>query len=64
MFDIQLHSQFGEAEFSPMTLRDIIFSPLNHRDENSTVICSHIGNRFLTISLKALRSITCILQKS
>ncbi len=63
MFYIQLHSQFGEAQFSTMTLSDMILSPLPHRDENIMVICSHIGNRFLSLSLKDLRSITCTLSE-
>jgi len=46
-----------------MTLSDMILSPLPHRDENIMVICSHIGNRFLSLSLKDLRSITCTLSE-
>ena len=58
MFDIQIDSKFGEVVFSPMTLRDIIFTTLPHRNEASEVIYSHIGEQPVTITLALLRKIT------
>ena len=64
MFDIELHSQSGDVDFSPLTLRDIVFSPLPHRSEDCFVIYSHIGDDFVKISLKDLRRISMAISET
>ncbi|HEY6913460.1 MAG TPA: AMP-binding protein, partial [Paludibacter sp.] len=59
MYDRLIQSQSENTEFLPLTIKEIIFSPLSHRSENSNVICSHIENRLITITLSTFRKITC-----
>jgi len=59
MYDKLIQSRSENTEFLPLTIREIIFSPLSHRSENSNVIYSHIENRLITINLSTFRKITC-----
>ncbi len=58
MFSKLIHSSQEELHFLPLSLRDIVFNVLPHRDENSTVIYSHLGEEFVSIDLSGLRRAT------
>jgi acetylornithine/succinyldiaminopimelate/putrescine aminotransferase/predicted amino acid dehydrogenase/acyl-coenzyme A synthetase/AMP-(fatty) acid ligase len=58
MFDRTINSFYKDLKSLPITLRELIFHSFTHRDENSNVIYSHIGEEFVSINLPALRKIT------
>lgn len=58
MFDKVIQGGAGSSTFIPMTLNDILFNPLPHRDETCDVIYGHVGEQFISVSLRALREIT------
>lgn len=57
MFDKLIQNLEPGIKFLPKTLGEIIFSPLPHRDENCTVIYSHIEDQFISVSLPTLRMV-------
>jgi acetylornithine/succinyldiaminopimelate/putrescine aminotransferase/predicted amino acid dehydrogenase/acyl-coenzyme A synthetase/AMP-(fatty) acid ligase len=58
-FDKLVHAKSSKnVEFIPQNLREIIYNKLPLRSEESTVIYSHWGEQFVSLSLTDLRQIT------
>jgi hypothetical protein len=60
-FDLTIKSPHGAITSAPTNLREIIFGTFPHREEDSNVIYGHIGERFISIDLPALRYIAGVL---
>lgn len=55
-FDKTISSPFQKDAYAALTLQDIIFRDLPHRDESAEVIYSHIEETFVAIGLPVLRN--------
>ncbi len=55
-FDITLGDVADTLSFQPLTLREIIFTPLPHRSENAVVIMGHKDELLIKICLSELRT--------
>ena len=63
MFDREIKTSFKDANGKALTIQDIIFSRLPHRQEDCIVLRSHIGDEYIEITLHQLRYIITTLSK-
>ena len=58
-FDKLIHAESTKnIEFIPQNLQEIVYNKLPQRSEESTVIYSHWGEQFVSLSLTNLRQMT------
>lgn len=62
-FDRYIEAPFTIPPPEDLTLGDLIYSTLPHRNENSTILLSHIEDRYIEITLKEFRFIVSELIK-